>query len=164
MRGLKVETGQQETHAPQQNRTNFDRATRTSRLDKGYTCARAAPQRAGDRTRQQACPYRLGEDKTRGRIGLPGACEYWWPEWPGRGLVGNEIARALISMVARSTTRSNVRPDTLMQDPHPTERRKPLATRGRTIHRASWQRKNGESFCHWTTVKRLVGHQHRHYH
>ena len=49
-------------------------------------------------------------------------------------LVGNEIARALISMVARSTTRSNVRPDTLMQDPHPTERRKPLATRGRTIH------------------------------
>src|SRR5713226_262483 len=32
------------------------------------------------------------------------------------GLTGNEIARALISMVARSTTRSNQRPDTLMQD------------------------------------------------
>ena len=37
-------------------------------------------------------------------------------------------------MVARSMTRSNMRPDTLMQDPHPTDRRKPLATRGRTIH------------------------------
>ena len=33
-----------------------------------------------------------------------------------RGLSANEIARALISMVARSTTRSNQRPDTLMQD------------------------------------------------
>ncbi len=51
---------------------------------------------------------------------------------PGR----YEIACALISMVARSMTRSNVRPDTLMQDPHPTDRRKPLATRGRTIRRA----------------------------
>ena len=52
----------------------------------------------------------------------------------GRGLDVNEIACALISMVARSMTRSNMRPDTLMQDPHPTDRRKPLATRGRTIH------------------------------
>ena len=33
----------------------------------------------------------------------------------GRGLSGNEIARALISMMARST-RSKQRPDTLMQD------------------------------------------------
>jgi hypothetical protein len=33
-----------------------------------------------------------------------------------RGLSGNEIACALISMMARSTTRSNQRPDTLMQD------------------------------------------------
>jgi hypothetical protein len=39
-------------------------------------------------------------------------------------------------MAARSMTRSNVRPDTLMQDPHPTVRRKPLATRGRTTARA----------------------------
>src|SRR3984957_3351022 len=31
---------------------------------------------------------------------------------------GNENARALISMMARSTTRSNQRPDTLMQDHH----------------------------------------------
>jgi hypothetical protein len=52
----------------------------------------------------------------RWRIGLPGACEHWWPEWPTRGLSGNETARALISMMARSTTRSNQRPDTLMQD------------------------------------------------
>lgn len=41
---------------------------------------------------------------------------------------------ALISMVAWSTTRSNQRPDRLMQDRKPTDRRKPLATRGRTIH------------------------------
>ena len=34
---------------------------------------------------------------------------------PG-GLSANEIARALISMMARSTTRSTQRPDTLMQD------------------------------------------------
>jgi len=33
-----------------------------------------------------------------------------------RGLSGNEIARALISMMARSTKCSNRRPDTLMQD------------------------------------------------
>src|SRR5260370_31704552 len=38
-------------------------------------------------------------------------------------------------MVARSTTRSNQRPDTLMQDRSPPPRRKPLATHGRTIHR-----------------------------
>src|SRR5260370_40384165 len=36
-------------------------------------------------------------------------------------------------MVARSQS-SNQRPDTLMQDRKPTARRKPLATRGRTIH------------------------------
>jgi hypothetical protein len=35
-----------------------------------------------------------------------------------RGLSANENARALISMMARSTTRSNQRPDTLMQDRH----------------------------------------------
>src|SRR6266567_4480030 len=51
-----------------------------------------------------------------------------------RGLSANEVARALISMVARSTTRSNQRPDTLMQDRSPPPRRKPLATHGRTIH------------------------------
>ena len=33
-----------------------------------------------------------------------------------RGLSANENASALISMMARSTTRSNQRPDTLMQD------------------------------------------------
>ena len=38
------------------------------------------------------------------------------PKWPGRGLTANQIACALISMMARSTTRSNRRPDTLMQD------------------------------------------------
>src|SRR6516162_6515093 len=38
------------------------------------------------------------------------------PNGPNRGLSGNENASALISMMARSTTRSNQRPDTLMQD------------------------------------------------
>jgi hypothetical protein len=51
-----------------------------------------------------------------------------------RGLDANEIARALISMMARSTTRSNQRPDTLMQDRLPPTRRSSLATHGRTIH------------------------------
>ena len=50
-----------------------------------------------------------------------------------RGLSGNENACALISMMARSKS-SNQRPDTLMQDRLPPDRRKPLATRGRTIH------------------------------
>src|SRR5580704_7156471 len=57
----------------------------------------------------------LREDEKRWRTGLPSACEPWWPTWPIRGLSANENARALISMVARST-RSNQRPDTLMQD------------------------------------------------
>jgi hypothetical protein len=52
----------------------------------------------------------------------------------GRGLSANEIARALISMMVRGSTRSNQRPDTLMQDRSPPARRKPLATHGRTIH------------------------------
>src|SRR5665811_890688 len=56
------------------------------------------------------------------------------PKWPARGLSANEIARALISMMARSTTRSNQRPDTLMQDRSPPARQNPLATHGRTIH------------------------------
>src|SRR5215467_9079828 len=38
------------------------------------------------------------------------------PNGPVGGLSANEIARALISMMARSTTCSNQRPDTLMQD------------------------------------------------
>src|SRR5215475_224013 len=42
--------------------------------------------------------------------------QHWWHEWPARGLSANEIARALISMMARSTTCSNQRPDTLMRD------------------------------------------------
>jgi hypothetical protein len=37
-------------------------------------------------------------------------------------------------MMARSTTRSNQRPDTLMQDHSPPDRQNPLATHGRTIH------------------------------
>ena len=50
------------------------------------------------------------------------------------GLSADEIAGALISMIARSATNSNQRPDTLMQDrPRPT-RRKPLAAHGRAIH------------------------------
>jgi hypothetical protein len=39
-----------------------------------------------------------------------------------RGLSANENVCALISMVARSTARSNQRPDTLMQDQKPTAR------------------------------------------
>src|SRR5215813_6353494 len=38
------------------------------------------------------------------------------PNGPVGGLSANEIARALISMMARSTKCSNRRPDTLMQD------------------------------------------------
>src|SRR4249920_3540935 len=37
-------------------------------------------------------------------------------------------------MVARSANRSKQRPDTLMQDRTPPDRRNPLATHGRTIH------------------------------
>src|SRR6202022_1107538 len=44
------------------------------------------------------------------------ACEHRGPKWPVRGLSANQLACALISMMARSTTRSNQRPDTLMQD------------------------------------------------
>src|ERR1700732_89071 len=54
--------------------------------------------------------------RRRWRIGLPGACEHWCPEWPLRGLSAHYLECALISMMARSTTRSNQRPDTLMQD------------------------------------------------
>ena len=56
------------------------------------------------------------------------------PEWPLRGLSANQLARALISMMARSATHSTQRPDTLMQDRSQPDRRKPLATHGRTIH------------------------------
>src|SRR5207244_2137725 len=45
----------------------------------------------------------------------------------------NEIARALISMMARSTG-SNQRPNTLTQDRISQRRPKPLAPHGRTIH------------------------------
>src|SRR5437899_9343137 len=38
------------------------------------------------------------------------------PNGPVRGLSANQLECALISMMARSTTRSNQRPDTLMQD------------------------------------------------
>ena len=38
------------------------------------------------------------------------------PNGPNRGLSANEIARALISMMARGSKYSNQRPDTLMQD------------------------------------------------
>jgi hypothetical protein len=65
----------------------------------------------------------LREDETRWRFGLPGACEHWWPIWPGWGLSHNEIARALISMMARRQC-SNQRPDTLMQDRSPPTRQK----------------------------------------
>jgi hypothetical protein len=51
----------------------------------------------------------------------------------------NQIACALISMMARST-RSNQKPDTLMQDRYLPDRRKPLATGGRTIH---WVKSGG---------------------
>jgi hypothetical protein len=51
-----------------------------------------------------------------------------------RGLSAKKIACALISMMARSTTRSKGRPHTLMQDRITQRRAKPLAPRGRTIH------------------------------
>ena len=42
---------------------------------------------------------------------------------PVETCAAKEIARALIPMMARSTTRSNQRPDTLMQDRSPPDRR-----------------------------------------
>jgi hypothetical protein len=50
-----------------------------------------------------------------------------------RGLSANEIARALISMMAGSTS-SNQRPNILMQDRKPADRLNSLATHGRTIY------------------------------
>jgi hypothetical protein len=50
-----------------------------------------------------------------------------------RGLSANEIAAALISIMAPSV-RLHQRPDTLMQDRSPPTRRNLLATHGRTIH------------------------------
>ena len=50
-----------------------------------------------------------------------------------RGLSANEIACALISMMARSTC-SNQRPNTLTQDRISQRPPKPLAPHGRTIH------------------------------
>jgi hypothetical protein len=47
---------------------------------------------------------------------------------------GPPIAGALISMMARSATRSHQRPDTLMQDRSPPAQQNPHATHGRTIH------------------------------
>jgi hypothetical protein len=56
-----------------------------------------------------------------------------------RVLSANEIAGALISMMARSTTPSDQRPGTLMQDRTP-DRRKSLATHGGTIHSGQLRR------------------------
>src|SRR5262249_35872906 len=50
------------------------------------------------------------------------------------GLSGNEIASALISMMARSTQRFNQRPDTLMHDRTSANSTNSLAPHGRTIH------------------------------
>src|SRR5262249_19555101 len=78
-------------------------------------------------------PPGLREDETEMEDRLHGACEAWCPKWPARGLAANESVCALISMVVRSTARSIQRPDTLMQDRKATDRRRPLATHGRTI-------------------------------
>jgi hypothetical protein len=51
-----------------------------------------------------------------------------------RDLSAKKNAGALISMMARSSNRSNQRPDTLMQDRKAARSTKPLATHGRTIH------------------------------
>jgi len=56
-----------------------------------------------------------------------------------RGLSANEIACALISMMARSTCCSNRRPNTLTQDRINQRRPKPLAPRGRTINLGQFQ-------------------------
>jgi hypothetical protein len=56
--------------------------------------------------------------RQRWRIGLPGACEPWWPKSPVRGLSDNQLACTLISIMARSTRRSNQRPDALMPRQH----------------------------------------------
>ena len=51
-------------------------------------------------------------------------------------------------MVARSKS-SNQRPDTLMQDRKPTARRKPLATRGRTIHWGQNRKSSMRAYVFW---------------
>jgi len=86
-------------------------------------------------------PWSISENRARMRPRQPRSdqrctprCRRGPPKWPARGLAANENACALISMVARSTARSNRRPDTLMQERKPTDRRKPLATHGRSIH------------------------------
>ena len=56
----------------------------------------------------------LREDETRWRTGFPAGREPWWPVG---GLAANENAGALISMMARSTTRPNQGPaPTLLAD------------------------------------------------
>src|SRR5208283_2980433 len=54
-------------------------------------------------------------------------------------------------MMARSTTRSNQRPDTLMQDRSPPARLNPLATHGRTIH---WVKRWGNRPAAWPAQPR----------
>ena len=68
---------------------------------------------------------------------VSGVCEHWSPNWPGRGLSFNEL-RALISMMARSTTLQQ-RPDTLMQDRSPPTQRNPLATTAGPYIRATFR-------------------------
>jgi hypothetical protein len=71
--------------------------------------------------------------RRRWRIGLPRRVRTLVTQKARRGLSANEIACALISMMARSTC-SNQRPNTLTQDRISQRRPKPLAPHGRTIH------------------------------
>ena len=64
----------------------------------------------------------LREDETRWRPGLQGCMQTLVTQRSDRDLSANQNARALITMMARSTTRSNLRPDTLMQDRLPPDR------------------------------------------
>jgi hypothetical protein len=72
-----------------------------------------------------------------------------------RGLSANEIACALISMMARSTC-SNQRPNTLMQDRISQRRPKPLAPHGRTIHSGQTEKNSVRAYVFGFALK--LGH------
>jgi hypothetical protein len=60
-------------------------------------------------------------------------------------------------MMARST-RSKQRPDTLMQDRYLPDRRKPLATRGRTIHWVTKADIKGHRWCRFIAAVDYIRH------
>jgi hypothetical protein len=85
--------------------------------------------------------YTMRTRTLRSHRTLMGGATYRWikSKMPRLTLTSVRIHGALISMMARSSNRSNQRPDTLMQDCIPPDRRTPLATHGRTIHQGHFR-------------------------